>query len=141
MSCSICLSAPTVGATEPSRPSHREGVELANYYRPFPGVVFDGDISWSRARFTDSRPAVGSYIPEAVGAVIAAGATIENVHGGFRSLRWRYFGPRPLVENDSVESKPTSLVELEAGYKISHTVRVALGIFNLLNAQDSDIDY
>jgi len=34
-----------------------------------------------------------------------------------------------------------SLVELEASYKISRTVRVALDIFNLLNAQDSDIDY
>jgi hypothetical protein len=130
-----------VGATEPSRSSHREGVEWTNYYRPFPGVVFDGDISWSRARFTDSQPAVGPYIPEAVGTVIAAGATIEHLHGGFGSLRRRYFGPRPLIENDSVESKATSLVELEAGYKINRTVRVALDIFNLRNAHDSDIDY
>jgi hypothetical protein len=56
-------------------------------------------------------------------------------------LRWRYFGPRPLIENDSVQSKATSLVELEAGYKISRTVRVALDAFNLFNATDSDIDY
>jgi outer membrane receptor protein involved in Fe transport len=130
-----------VGATEPSRPSHREGVELASYYRPFRNVVLDADVSWSRARFTDLEPTVGRYIPEAVGTVVAAGATVENLRGGFGSLRWRYFGPRPLIEDDSVESKATSLLELEVGYKISRAVRVSLNIFNVLNAQDSDIDY
>ena len=53
----------------------------------------------------------------------------------------RYFGPRPLVEDDSVRSKATSLVNLEAGYKLANRVRLALDVFNLLNAQDSDIDY
>jgi hypothetical protein len=130
-----------VGATEPSRPSHREGVELANYYRPWPGVVFDADVSWSRARFTDREPTVGQYIPEAVGTVVAAGMTVENVRRVFGSLRWRYFGPRPLIEDDSVESEATSLVDLEAGYKVNRTVRLAIDVFNLFNAADSEIDY
>jgi outer membrane receptor protein involved in Fe transport len=56
-------------------------------------------------------------------------------------VRLRYFGPRPLVEDDAVRSKATSLINLEAGYKIARGVRVAVDVFNLLDAKDSDIDY
>ena len=56
-------------------------------------------------------------------------------------MRARYFGPRPLVEDDSIRSKATALVNLEAGYKFSNRVRLSLDVFNLLNAADSDIDY
>ena len=51
----------------------------------------------------------------------------------FGSVRWRYFGPRALVEDDSVRSKATSLVNLTAGYKITPSVRLALDVFNLFN--------
>jgi TonB dependent receptor len=40
-----------------------------------------------------------------------------------------------------VRSRATSLVNLEAGYKLSPRVRVGLDVFNLRNAADSDIDY
>jgi outer membrane receptor protein involved in Fe transport len=101
---------------------------------PGAGLVFDGDVSWSRARFVDN-----SYVPEAVGTVVSAGGTIEDVHHGFGSLRWRYFGPRVLVADGSVQS--TSLVEFEAGYKFRKNVRLALDIFNLFNVTADDVDY
>ena len=59
----------------------------------------------------------------------------------FGSVRWRYFGPRALVEDDSVRSKATSLVNLTAGYKIHALVRLELDVFNLFNRADSDVDY
>ena len=59
----------------------------------------------------------------------------------FGSVRWRYFGPRALVEDNTVRSKATSLVNLTAGYKFTPSVRLALDVFNLFNAADSDIDY
>jgi outer membrane receptor protein involved in Fe transport len=130
-----------VGATQASRPSHREGIEWATYYRPVRDLVFDVDCSWSRARFTDREPAAGQYIPEAVGTVISGGTTVEDFHHLFGSVRWRYFGPRALIENDSVESKATSLIDLQTGYRLTRQVKLALGVFNLLNARDSDIDY
>ena len=37
------------GTTEAGRPSHRYGIEFANYYSPRPWLIFDGDLSWSRA--------------------------------------------------------------------------------------------
>jgi outer membrane receptor protein involved in Fe transport len=128
------------GTTEPSRPSARRGVEWTNYYSPTKWLVFDGDLSWSRARFTMYDPA-GWYVPEAVGTVVSAGATLDGFHRMSGSVRWRYFGPRPLIEDNSVRSVATSLVNLQAGYAIAKHVTLAADVFNLLNAADSDIDY
>ncbi len=103
------------GTTQPNRPSARRGVEWANYYSPMTWLVFDGDVSWSRARFSALDP-VGQYVPESVGTVVSAGATIDAYHRTFGSLRWRYFGPRALIEDNTVQSKATSLVNLQGGY-------------------------
>jgi hypothetical protein len=128
------------GNTEAGRSSHRYGVEWVNYYTPKPWLMLDGDLSVSRAHFTDEDPA-GDFIPGAVATVVSAGATLDSVRNIFGSVRWRYFGPRPLVEDNSIRSKATSLVNLEAGYRISKSVRVALDVFNVLNAKHRDIDY
>jgi hypothetical protein len=128
------------GTTEPSRPSARRGVEWANYFSPTKWLVFDADLSWSRARFTAFDPA-GPYVPEAVGTVVSAGATVNGLQRMFASVRWRYFGPRALIEDESVQSRSTSLVNLQAGYQIRGNLKLSLEVFNLFNAADSDIDY
>ena len=128
------------GNTEAGRPSHRYGVEFANYYSPRPWLVFDADVSVSRAHFTDDDPA-GDLVPGAVNTVISGGLTLDSLKNVFGSARLRYFGPRSLVEDDSVRSKATSLVNLEVGYRFSRGVRVAVDIFNLFDADHSDIDY
>jgi outer membrane receptor protein involved in Fe transport len=128
------------GTTVPSRPSARSGVEWTNYFRPVRWLVFDGDLSWSRARFTTFDPA-GDYVPEAVGTVVSAGATVDSLRRAFGSVRWRYFGARPLVEDNSVRSKATGLVNLQGGYQLTKNVKLALDVFNIFNAPESDIDY
>ena len=128
------------GTTTPGRPSRRQGIEWTTYYTPKPWLIFDADLALSNARFTDADPA-GDHIPGAVATVVSAGATVDSVGKMFGSMRWRYFGPRTLVEDDSVRSKATSLVNLTAGYKFTSSVRLALDVFNVLNQADSDIDY
>lgn len=76
---------------------------LANYYTPKPWLILDGDVSWSRARFTEFAP-VGDDIPGAVATVVSGGATLDSRHHVYGSLRLRYFGPRSLVEDNSVRS-------------------------------------
>ena len=129
-----------VGATEPGPASNRYGLELANYYSPHKWLVFDGDVSWSKARFTESDPA-GSFVPEAVGVVVSAGASVDNFHHAYGSVRLRYFGSRALTQDNSVRSEPTSLVNLQAGYDLARNLRVTADLFNVLNASVSDIDY
>jgi outer membrane receptor protein involved in Fe transport len=128
------------GTTEASRPSHRYGMEFANYFTPQPWLILDGDLSWSRAHFTDFDP-VGNDIPGSVETVVSAGATLDSLHNLFGSVRLRYFGPRALIEDDSVRSKATSLVNLDGGYRFTKNVKLAVDVFNVLNAKDSDIDY
>ena len=127
------------GITEPSRASRRYGVEWANFYKPWPWLSLDFDIAYSHARFSEDDPA-GNDIPGAVETVIATGVTVDLPIGIFGSLRTRYFSPRPLIEDNSVRSKSTTLVNLEAGYKYKNLV-AQLDVLNLFNAKDHDIDY
>jgi hypothetical protein len=128
------------GSTEPSRRSRRCGIEFANYYSPTKWLTFDADFSWSHARFRDDDPA-GNYIPGSPEMVIAAGATVHDLNGFFGSIRLRYFGPRPLIEDNSITSSETALVSAEAGYQLNKHWSLSLQAFNLLDRKDSDIDY
>ncbi|HEX7647023.1 MAG TPA: TonB-dependent receptor [Noviherbaspirillum sp.] len=127
------------GTTEASRPSHRNGIEIANYYVPASGWIIDADLAWSRARFTDNDPA-GPYIPGAIDRTASVGISGERGKwsGG---LRVRYFGGRALVEDNSVRSSSSMLVNAKLGYAITKDVKLTVDVLNLLNRQVSDIDY
>ncbi len=71
-----------IGATEPGPGSRRYGLEFANYYSPTRWLVFDGDLSLSRARFNVGAPGE-RHVPEAVGVVVSGGAAIDNFHRAF----------------------------------------------------------
>ena len=128
------------GTTEAGRPSRRYGVEWANYYRPRPWLVIDGDLSVSRGHFTDVDP-MGDGIPGSVETVVSVGVSIDSVRNFFATARLREFGSRALIEDNSVRSKATSLVNMVTGYKVGKNVRVVFDVFNLFDARDSDIDY
>jgi len=128
------------GTTEPSRPSKRTGIEWVFQYLPKQWLAFDLTAAFTRARFTDDDPA-GNYIPGAPDAVASAGLTVDQINGWFGSVRWRYFGARPLIEDNSVRSKPTSLVNARIGYAITQQIRAYLDVFNLFDSRDHDIDY
>jgi hypothetical protein len=128
------------GTTEPGRPSRRAGVEWANYARLNPWMTADLDVTVSRARFTDDDPS-GNHIPGALDRVISAGLTIEPDKPLFGSIRLRHFGPRPLVEDDSVRSASTTLWNGEVGYRFLRKARLVLSVFNLFDAEVADVDY
>jgi len=136
--------------TTPGRPSHRKGIELSASYKPFPWLRLDGDFAASRARFADVDPGTndtqpghpGNYIPNAPNVIATANATIEDLGPWFGALRFRYFGRRPLIEDGSVTSRPTTLADLRIGYKINEKARVWLDILNLFNNKSAhQIDY
>jgi len=128
------------GDTAPSRPSRRLGFELQSFYRPSRWLALDVDYSRSQAHFTDFS-AVGDHIPGAIGSAAAIGATVPDAHRFFGSLRWRYFGPRPLIEDASVRSRSTSLFYLDAGCTLPRNLRLTVEVFNLFNVKASDVDY
>ena len=56
-------------------------------------------------------------------------------------MQLRYFGPRPLIEDNSVRSKATRTINGRIGYKFSPRLRLAVEVYNLTNRRDSAIDY
>jgi outer membrane receptor protein involved in Fe transport len=128
------------GYTEASRGTRRYGVELGAYWTPLDWLIVDTDYAWSHARFTDPDPA-GDYIPGAVETVVSVGLTIDRPDGWFGGARLRYFGKAPLIEDGSVYSDPTTLVNLEAGYRFREHWRVFLTVFNVFDTEASDITY
>ena len=128
------------GTTEPSRATRRYGVELGAYYTPIEHLIADVDLAWSHSRFTEFDP-VGDRIPNAVESVASVGLTYNASSGFYGGARLRYFGPAPLIEDDSVRSNSTTLVNLEAGYHVSKAMSLNLTVFNLLDRRDNDITY
>ncbi len=59
----------------------------------------------------------------------------------FASLRTRYFGPRPLIEDDSVRSRVSWLVNLRLGVSVDPQTTAALDVLNLLDERDNDIEH
>jgi hypothetical protein len=127
------------GNTEASRPSRRYGVEWTNFYKITPWLTLDADFAFTHSEFRDDDP-TGERIPGAFESVIAAGVTADLPYNLFGSMRVRYFGPRPLIEDNSVRSDSTTLVNLELGYKYKQFV-AQLDVLNLLNSRDHDITY
>ena len=128
------------GTTEPSRPSRRVGVEWTNQYQLLPWMRLDFDLAYTRARFTDFDPA-GDFIPGAPAWVAAGGVTFGGENGWFGALRGRYFGPRPLIEDDSVRSQASLIFNARAGYKFDNGLRLQLDVLNLFNAKTNQIEY
>jgi outer membrane receptor protein involved in Fe transport len=128
------------GTTEASRPSRRVGIEWTNHYKPLPWLGFDFDFAMTRSRFTDFDPA-GDYIPGSPNMIVTAGVIVGKATGWFGAAKVRYFGPRPLVEDNSVRSSPTTLVNARAGYRFENGMRLQLDAYNLFNAKANQIEY
>ncbi len=128
------------GTTEAGRPSQRVGFELANYYQFNDWLTIDADIAFARARFRDAA-AEGRRIPGAVEGVASLAAAVDKLGPWLGALQLRYFGPRPLKEDNSVRSKATSTLNGRIGYTINRQLRVELEGFNLGNRKASAIDY
>ena len=128
------------GETEASRASRRSGIEWNNHYIAAPWLLFDLDLAASRARFSESDPA-GNFIPGSVNKVASFGATITDLGDWYGAFNVRYFGPRPLIEDNSARSSSTTMAYARVGYKINPSTRLTLDVFNLFDRQASDIDY
>jgi len=128
------------GTTEASRPSRRTGFEFANYYRLADWLTIDADIAFARARFRGDDPA-GNRIPGAVEGVASAAISVDKLGGFSGALQWRYFGPRPLIEDNSVRSQSTAQLNGHIGYRFNRNFKLDLEGFNLTNRRASSIDY
>jgi len=127
------------GVTEASRPTRRYGLELNNYFAVTDEWTLEADFAWTDSRFTDAADE-GRHIPGAIETVISTAATVQLPAGFFGSLRLRYFSSYPLIEDDSVRSDGSTMVNLLAGWQFG-AWRLQAEVFNLLDSDDHDVDY
>ncbi len=114
------------GTNEPSDASRRFGLTLANFYRITPEISVDLDVSFTQARFLDVASGQ-DHIPGALESVIAAGGSYEpRADGPFGAVRLRRFGTYALIEDNSERAKASSLLNLDAGYRLGRTRVTAL---------------
>ena len=159
-SASEILFVGDAGDTEASRPSRRYGIEWTNDYRPLSWLSLEGDIAVTHARFRGDDPdqaalyaslagfpaaqignAPGNYIPGAPNVIASVGIRLGEKTGWFSALRYRYFGPRPLTEDNAFVSPATGLLNGQLGYRFDNGWRIQLDAFNLLNSNSDQITY
>jgi hypothetical protein len=144
----LLQSGDTGGTVASLSPSNRYGIEWANYYTPLEHWAFDFDLANSRAFFTEVDPddaapnsPGGKRVPEAVGLVASAGATMHDYKRFSATLRLRAFGPRDLTSDGIYRSASTVLLNAQVRYRITRRWSFVVEGLNLLNRRDHDIDY
>lgn len=128
------------GTTEAGPPSRRYGIEISNYYKPVTWLSLDVDAAFAHARSRGGGKA-GSRIPGAVEGVGQFAVTVDRQGPWSGSLRLRYFGPRPLTEDDSVRSHASLTLNGRIGYRLRNDLRLEIEGFNLTNRRDAAVEY
>jgi outer membrane receptor protein involved in Fe transport len=128
------------GDTAPSRASKRSGIEWNNHYAANKYLLLDLDLAYSRARYTEFDPA-GDRVPGAVEKVASFGVTVNDVGPWSGAFQLRYFGPRPLIEDNSVRSSSTVFAYLRTSYRFDRRWQLTADVFNLFDRKASDVDY
>jgi hypothetical protein len=124
------------GTTEESGSSKRRGVEWNNRWVPVPWFLLDADFAWTHARFDN-----GDRIPNSIDRVASLAATLREVGPWSASLQWRYLGPGPLMEDNSVRSHSSLLTNLRVSRKFGSNAELTLDVFNLFDRKVNDIQY
>lgn len=127
------------GATEANDGSRRYGVEANLFWQPADWLVLDAAYAYTDAKY-NGPPAGMREIPGAVDEVLSAGLTLMPVEPLTLTAHLRHFGAAPLVEDGSVRSNATTLVNL-GGYWSIGSLTLGAEIFNLFNSRDADITY
>ena len=128
------------GTTEAGPPSRRCGVEFSSYYKPLKWLSVDLDLAYARARTRGEAPD-GNRIAGAIEGTGQLAVTVDDGGPFSGSLKLRYFGPRPLIEDDSVRSNSSMTLNGRLGWRIGKDLSLELEAFNITNRRDSAIDY
>ncbi|MGQ0530706.1 MAG: TonB-dependent receptor [Panacagrimonas sp.] len=127
------------GNSEAGDASERYGFELSALYTPVSWLIIDADYAYAHARLdTDSGQ---DRIPNSIENTFSLGLTLAETQGWSGGLRLRRLGSGPLIEDNSARSKPTTVVNAQAGYRWLDRYSATLTVLNLFDSTDNDITY
>jgi outer membrane receptor protein involved in Fe transport len=121
-------------AVVPAGASRRHGYELVGFWRPLHWLAIDANYTGSHARFDN-----GDHIPNAFenSASVGISAVSDKWEG---SIRLRHLGPSPLIEDNSVRDKGSTVVNLRGARKFGN-FEIYGDLLNAFNSRDKDIAY
>ena len=121
-------------AVEPTGASRRRGYEVVAFWRPVEWLAIDGNYSASHARYDN-----GDHIPNAFENSASLG--VSYVSDAWKaSVRLRHLGPAPLIEDNSVRDKGSTVINLR-GARAFANVEVYGELLNVFDSRDKDIAY
>ena len=127
------------GNTEASLPSKRQGAELGVYWFPNEIINVEFEASYTDSKFDDVQ-AIGEKIPGSIPLIVSVGLNAEFDNGYSASARLRHFGRYPLIEDNSVKSNGSTLLNLRVA-KRWQQLSLSADLLNALNSKAHDIDY
>lgn len=126
------------GVSEPGSATERYGVEWAVYWQPQEWLRLDNELTLSKGVLLGD--AAGNEIPGAVPVTMNTGVTIGHAEGLYGTLRSRFFGKRPLIEDGSIDSRRSWQLNGRLGYR-KNDWEIAVDVLNILGRNDNDIEY
>ncbi|WP_431167226.1 TonB-dependent receptor [Tenacibaculum halocynthiae] len=111
--------------------SKRLGSEASFRYQPLPNFWLDTDLNYSFGTLLDA-PKSENKIPSAPRFTSTGGATLRLQNGINTSLRYRYLGERPLIEDESVLAQQYFITDLVINYT-KPKYQIGLSIENLFD--------
>jgi hypothetical protein len=127
------------GNTEANGASERVGVEFSTFWQPLDWLAANFTYTYTDAEYKVDQGG-GREIPGAVESSAMVGLNGAWDNGFFASLRGRYLGSAPLVEDGSVSSQSSFLLNAGVGFRWQD-LEFRLDGFNLLDSDDDDISY
>lgn len=126
------------GSTEPNDGSRRYGAEVSLFWQARDWLAWNAAYTYTDARFDITSP--DDEIPGAVPATLTTGVNAVWKNGVAASARLRWLSDAPLVENGSLRSDDSLLVNAGLRYRYGNA-EYRLDVFNLLGSDAADIAY
>ena len=82
-----------------------------------------------------------AYIPDAPSIISQFGIYVRDVDHWFGALEFRFLGPHPLIEDNSIKSDGDQEWNMNVGYDFGEGLKAQLGIFNLFDSKDDAAEY
>ncbi len=127
------------GSTEALGATRRLGGEASVFWRLAPWLAMNAAYTFTDARFKENEGA-GREVPGAVESVFTLGLNATWSNGLSVSTRLRYLSDAPLVEDGSVSSEASFLMNAGVAYRWRN-IEMRLDALNLLDSNDHDISY
>lgn len=127
------------GTTEPNGATRRRGVEIAGFWQANGWLAMNAAYTYTDARFREDQ-GDGREIPGAIDSTLTFTANGVWSNGISASARVRWLADAPLIEDGSVRSDDSLLVNASLGYRTG-PMEFRLEAFNLLDSTDADISY